>query len=192
MLLAQPKPRHRLLQRALNQQANYTVNPQAATPLRPSSHPTGKGALWAHTITKIYADSELAICKPPTPHATVTPSIITSCPTLAPSAEQLHQHAITMLGDLHTGQQWMPLDHFSTTLRPQLQPILQGPTQTAPDRPIHSGQFWHLSPTLQQHPARTIDEILPDKRHQGHHYVRPWLPMNPHSHLNPVPGDMYS
>ena len=26
---------------------------------------------------------------------------------------------------------------------------------------------------------------------QGHHQARPWLPMNPHSHLNPVPGDTY-
>ena len=86
----------------------------------------------------------------------------------------------------------MTPDHFPAALRPHLQSILQGPPQTAPDRPIHSGQFWHLSPTLQQHPARTIYEILPDKGHQGHHYVRPWLPMNPHSHLNPVPGDMYS
>ena len=163
---------NRLLQRALNQQANYTTNPQAATPLRPTPPPTSNGALWAHTIAKIYADSELAICKPPTANATEPPSIITSCPTLTPLADQLHQHAITMLGDLHTGQQWMTPDHFPAALRPQLQLILQGLTQTAPARHIHSGQFWHLSPALQQHPARTIYEILPDQGHQGHHYVR--------------------
>ena len=111
---------NRLLQRTLNQQANYTTNPQAATPLQPTPPPTSNGALWAHTIAKIYADSELAICKPPTANATGAPSIITSCPTLAPLAEQLHQHAITMLGDLHTGQQWMTPDHFPEALRPQL------------------------------------------------------------------------
>ena len=167
---------NRLLQRALNQQANYTTNPQAATPLRPTPLPTSNSALWAHTIAKIYADSGLAICKPPTANATGTPSIITSCPTVAPIAEQLHQHAITMLGDLHTGQQWMTPDHLPAALRPQLQPILQGPTQPAPDRHIHSGQFWHLSPALQQHPARTIYEINPVP---GDTYS--WTPVAPHS-----------
>ena len=113
MLLAQSKPRitaeaavtNRLLQRALNQQANYTTNPQAATPLRTTPIPISISALWAHTIAKIYADSGLAICKPPTANATGPSSIITSCPTLAPIADQLHQHALTMVGDLHTGQQ---------------------------------------------------------------------------------------
>ena len=36
---------NRLLQRALNQQANYTTNPQAATPLRPTPPPTSNSAL---------------------------------------------------------------------------------------------------------------------------------------------------
>jgi hypothetical protein len=85
----------------------------------------------------------------------------------------------------------MTPEHFPAALRTQLQPILQGTPQPAPDRPIHPGQFWHLSPTLQQHPARTIYEILPDPGPLGHHHARPWLPMNPHSHLNPVPGDTY-
>jgi len=179
---------NRLLQRALRQQANYTTNPQAATPLRAAPSLNSNNILWAHTIAKIYADSGLAICKPPTAHATGPSSIINSCPTLAP-----HQHALTMVGDLHTGQQWMTPDHFPMAIRTQLHPILHGPPQPAPVRYLHPGQFWHLSPpALPQHPARTIYEILPDKGPHGQHYARPWLPMNPHSHLNPVPGDTYS
>ena len=85
----------------------------------------------------------------------------------------------------------MTPEHFPAALRTQLQPILQGSPQPAPDRPIHPGQFWHLSPALQQYPARTIYEILPDPGPPGHHRARPWLPMNPHSHLNPVQGDTY-
>ena len=85
----------------------------------------------------------------------------------------------------------MTPDHFPAALRTQLQPILQGPPQPNPDRPIYQGQFWHLSPTLQQHPARTIYEILSSQEPNGQHHARPWFPMNPHSHLNPVPGDTY-
>ena len=68
-----------------------------------------------------------------------------------------------MAGDLHTGQQWMTPDHFPAALRTQLQPILQGPPQPIPDRHIHPGQFWHLSPALQQQLARTIYEIFTDR-----------------------------
>ena len=76
-------------------------------------------------------------------------------------------------------------------LQTQLHPILQGPPQLTPARPIHQGQFWHLTPTPQQHPARTIYEVLPIPGPHGHQQARPWFPMNPHSHLNPVPGDTY-
>ena len=112
-------------------------------------------------------------------------------PLLAPVADQLHQHALTTVGDLHTGQRWMALNHFPEALQPHLQPILQGPPQPTPDRSPHPGRFWHLSPTPPQHSARTIYEILPDPDPHGTQYARPWLTMNPHSHLNPVPGDTY-
>ena len=48
---------NRLLLLALNQQANYTTNPQAATPLRITLLLTSNSAMWAQTIAKIYADS---------------------------------------------------------------------------------------------------------------------------------------
>jgi hypothetical protein len=80
---------NRLLQRALSQQANYTTNPQAATPLRATPSPNSSSTLWAHTIAKIYTDSELAICKPPTDNVTSPSNIITSFLTLAPIADQL-------------------------------------------------------------------------------------------------------
>ena len=117
---------NRLLQRALHQQANHTTNQHAVALLQPASTTSGHGILWAHTIAKIYADSELAICKPPAIPNNEPPSIMTSCPTLAPIADQLHHHAITTVGDLHTGQEWMPLDHLPVALRTQLHPILQG------------------------------------------------------------------
>ena len=94
---------NRLLQQALRQQANYTTNSQAAAPLQSTPTKPGQGALWAHTIAKLYADSGLGICKPPTANTTGPPSIINSCPTLAPVADQLQQHALTMVSDLHTG-----------------------------------------------------------------------------------------
>ena len=182
---------NRLLQRALHQQANHTTNQHVVASLQPASTTTEHGTLWAHTIAKIYADSGLAICKPPAIHSHEPPSILSSCPTLAPVADQLHQHAINTVGDLHTEQDWMTLDHFPAALQTQLHPILQGPPQPTPVRPIHQRQFWHLSPTLQHHPARTIYEVLPLPEPHGHHQARPWLPMNPHSHLNSVPGDTY-
>jgi hypothetical protein len=182
---------NRLLQQALRQQANYTTNPQAATPLQHNPASPAYGSLWAHTIAKIYADSGLAICKPPTGQSTGPPSSITSCPPLAHSADQLHQHANTTLGDLHNGQQWILPNHFPAALRAHLQPLFHRPPQPAPDHLIHPGQFWHLSPAIHQQPARTIYEILPDPGPQGRICARPRLPMNPHSHLNPVPGDTH-
>jgi hypothetical protein len=154
---------NRLLQRALHQQANHTTNPQAPALLQPTPTTTGHGTLWAHTIAAIYADSELAICKPPTGTNTVPPSITHSYPALAPVADQLHQHALTTVGDLHTGQRWMTLDHFLTALLPQLQPILQGPPQPTPDRSIHPSQFWHLyhqhCPNTQTAPSLSSSRI---------------------------------
>jgi hypothetical protein len=61
-------------------------------------------------------------------------------------------------------------------LRTQLQPILQGPPQPSLDRPIHSGQFWHLSPAPHQHPARTIYEILQDTGPPGSPPLTPMAP----------------
>jgi len=182
---------NRLLHRALHTQANCTTNPHAATPLQATHATTSHRTLWAHTIAKIYADSGLAICKPPTDTPIGPPSITHNYPTLTPVADQLHQHALTTVGDLHTGQGWMALNHFPEALQPHLQPVLQGPPQPNPDRSPHPGQFWHLSPTPPQHPARTIYEILPDPDPHGTQYARPWLTMNPHSHLNPVPDDTY-
>ena len=95
---------NRLLHRALHTQANYATNPHAAAPLRTALTTTGHGTLWAHTIAKIYADSGLAFCKPPTDTLPGPPSITHIYPTLAPVADQLHQHALTTAGDLHTGQ----------------------------------------------------------------------------------------
>ena len=87
----------------------------------------------------------------------------------------------------------MPPDQFPMAIRTQLHSILHGPPQPVQDRPLHPGQFWHLSPPmLPHHPVRTIYEILLDPGAHGHHYARPWIPMNPHSHLNSVPGDIYS
>ena len=40
---------------------------------------------------------------------------MSSCPTLVPVADQLHHHAITTVGDLHMGQEWMPLDDLGIT-----------------------------------------------------------------------------
>ena len=51
---------NRLLQRALRQQAIYTNNPHAATPIAASSG-SADGPLWAHTTAKIYADTGLFI-----------------------------------------------------------------------------------------------------------------------------------
>jgi hypothetical protein len=65
---------------------------------------TANGPLWAHTIAKIFADSGLFICKPPTA-PTGPPSIISSYSMLAPATEQLHHHALTTVGNLHTGKQ---------------------------------------------------------------------------------------
>ena len=88
----------RLLQRALHPQADHTTNPHAVVSLQPAPTTTKHGTLWAHIIAKLYADSGLAICKPPAMHTNGLPSILSSCPTLAPVADQLHQHAITTMG----------------------------------------------------------------------------------------------
>ena len=93
--------------------------------------------------------------------------------------------------DLHTGQHWMPTDRFPMALQPHLQPLLQTPDQPPPPRPIHEGQFWHLSPALSSHPQRTIYEILPARTPQGPPQARAWLPTNAHSHVSPMPGDQY-
>jgi hypothetical protein len=113
-----------------------------------------------------------------------------NCVPQAPAA-QLHAHAIHTVGDLHTEQHWIPPEHLPATLRPYLQAILTNPNHPAPARPIHPGQTWHVSSTPPNHAPRTVFKNLHSQSHQGHHHLRPWRPVNPHSHTQPLQGDQY-
>ena len=128
---------NRLLQRALRHQSNFTDNHQAANTLAP---PAGPNDLWAKSIAKIYSDTGLAISQPPAPSNTHL-SLLTTYPDLHQQAQHLHDHALYLPGDLHTGQHWIPVEQLPMALQPHLQPLLQGPAQPPPPRPIHAGQF---------------------------------------------------
>ena len=117
---------------------------------------------------------------------TINPRLPHQSPETQPAAAQLHSHAIHTMGDLHTGQHWIPPEHFPATLRPYLHHILTNPNQPAPSRLIHPGQTWHVSPAPTNYAPRTLFEILHTQNPQGHHHIRPWHPVNPHSHKQPL------
>ena len=99
--------------------------------------------------------------------------------------------SISLGTSLYSGRHWISPAQFSTALQPHLQPLLQAPAQPSLPRPIHAGQFWHLSPALSPHPQRTIYVILPAQTLHGPPRARAWLPTNAHSHVSPMPGDQY-
>ena len=51
------------------------------------------------------------------------------------------------MGDLHTGQHWIPPERLPATLRPYLHDILTDSNHPAPARLFHPGQTWHVNPT---------------------------------------------
>ena len=117
-------------------------NPPPNTNMTPADPHVG---LWAHSIAKIYSDAGLAISQPSAP-SDFPPSLLTTFPALHQQVQYLHDHALYLPGDLHSGQQWIHPAPFPTVLCPHLQQLIHAPVQPPPPRPIHAGQFWHLSP----------------------------------------------
>ena len=140
--------------------------------------------------SQIYLDAGLAISQPPAPNDAPS-SLLTNFPELQQQSKALHDHALFLPGALHSGQRWIHPAQFPTVLCPHLQQLIHAPAQPPPPRPIHAGQFWHLSPALPSHPQRTIYEILPTQTPNSPPCARVWLPTNPHSHVSPMPGDQY-
>jgi hypothetical protein len=181
----------RLLQRALRHQATLTNQLPNITTTTTKPPPCTANSLWAHHLIKLYADEDLALSQHHMDAHSQDPRLPHQHPETQQAAAQLHSHAIHTVGDLHTGKHWIPSEHLPATLRPYLQAILAQPNQPAPPRPIHPGQTWHVSPAPPEYAPRTIFEILHSQNPQGYYHVRPWRPVNPHSHTQPLQGDQY-
>jgi len=181
---------NRLLQRALRHQAILT-NQLTNTTSTTKPPPCTSQSLWAHHLIKLYTDEDLALSQHLPDEHTQAPRLPHQYPELQPAAAQLHAHAIHTTGDLHTGQHWIPPEQLPATLRPYLHDILTNSDHLTPARLLHPGQTWHVTPTPPNHTPRTIFEILHTQNPQGHHHLRSWRPINPHSHTQPLQGDHY-
>ena len=107
---------NRLMQRALRHQATLPHQlPNTITTNKPP--PCTSKSLWAHHLIKLYADEDLALSQHNMNNHTLNPRLPHQSPETQPAAAQLHSHAIHTMGDLHTGQEWIPLDHLPVALR---------------------------------------------------------------------------
>jgi hypothetical protein len=125
----------RLLQRALRHQATLTNQLPNITTTTTKPPPCTANSLWAHHLIKLYADEDLALSQHHMDAHSQDPRLPHQHPETQPAAAQLHSHAIHTVGDLHTGQHWIPSEHLPATLRPYLQAILAQPNQPAPPTP---------------------------------------------------------
>ena len=116
----------RLLQRALRHQATLTNQLPNITTTTTKPPPCTANSLWAHHLIKLYADEDLALSQHHMDAHTQDPRLPHQHPETQPAAAQLHSHAIHTVGDLHTGQHWIPPEHTELALE-----------QVSPGQPLH-------------------------------------------------------